>query len=332
MRSPVESGASPSGARLVGRQPPRPPGRRRTWNVESLTEALAEDLGAHAHLDGATAGLWPKSVVYRLTGPTRLRWNGSHGLTVGVITRAPRARAHIGGRHLSAPASYVLVEGPRRLDVDVTAASAQQPVLALVLELDPHLVHAVTTGLGAGPPGAARTAAAGPRLSVSELDNELTGIVVRFLRSLWVPDDRRVVAPLHLAELVYRLARREDHRHDPHSASPPVPGPMGPDLMGIVVEFISANLSEPLTVDALAAQACLSPSAFSRAFRDLTGQAPYQFVKTLRMERAQALLDEGCLGVGDVARAVGYTSVSHFIREFRGRFGMTPGAARTLPA
>lgn len=42
------------------------------------------------------------------------------------------------------------------------------------------------------------------------------------------------------------------------------------------------------------------------------------------MNRARELLLEGRLEVADVSRAVGYTSASHFIKEFRGQFGTTP--------
>ncbi len=66
------------------------------------------------------------------------------------------------------------------------------------------------------------------------------------------------------------------------------------------------------------------PAAFSRRFRDVTGRSPYQFVKELKLKRARELLVEGRLGVADVCRAIGYASASHFIKEFRIRFGTTP--------
>ena len=53
--------------------------------------------------------------------------------------------------------------------------------------------------------------------------------------------------------------------------------------------------------------------------------APYQFVKTMRLDRARVLILEEGLGVGEAARAVGYPSLSHFINEFKRHFGVTPG-------
>jgi len=130
-----------------------------------------------------------------------------------------------------------------------------------------------------------------------------------------------VLAPLHMQELVYRLLQREQggklirlalaqERSNPVAAA---------------LEYIETHLAETMTVEDLAEQLNLSPSAFSRMFRETTGRPPYQYVKEVRLDRARALLDERRLAVADVSRAVGYVSVSHFIKAFRARFHMTPG-------
>lgn len=287
-------------------------------------QSLSDVLGAQARAEGINAGLWPDSRTYRVTRPSPLRWNEIRRLSLGIIICAPGAHLRIGGEHLSAHSSYVVFDSARHLDCHIVKASPQQPVLALVLQLDPQLIRTVAASMrGAAPIGghAGDWDGKPPLLGV---DAELAEAARRFLASLGNSIDRHALSPLRLQELVYRLVQRNQDSHVLRLASrQPVEAPVA-----TVVDYIGTHLAEPLTVDALAARACLSPSAFSRAFRDMTGQSPYQFVKTVRMERAQLLLDEGRLGVTDVARAVGYTSVSHFIREFRGRFGITPGAAR----
>jgi AraC-like DNA-binding protein len=88
---------------------------------------------------------------------------------------------------------------------------------------------------------------------------------------------------------------------------------------------ISDHLTEPLCVESLATRVNMSPSAFSRAFRDATGRPPYQYIKDRRLDLAKDLLADPGLGVSAVAGAVGYRSVSHFIKEFCRRYGSTPG-------
>jgi transcriptional regulator GlxA family with amidase domain len=145
--------------------------------------------------------------------------------------------------------------------------------------------------------------------------------VVRFLRSIETGADRRVLAPMYLREMVYRVLQREQYARllaiaAAESASNPV---------SAVLEYVRAHLSDPLTVADLAEQVSLSPSAFAHLFRDVTGRSPYQFVKEMRLDKARELLIDGQLAVVRVAQEVGYGSVSHFISEFRSRFGVTPG-------
>jgi transcriptional regulator GlxA family with amidase domain len=155
---------------------------------------------------------------------------------------------------------------------------------------------------------------------VSTLDDELLGSVLRFLRSLAAKPDRRVLAPLYLREMVYRVLQREQSGRLLQIAAQQAAG----NPVAAALSYIAAHLAEPLTVSTLAHQVSLSTSAFSQLFRQVTGRSPYQYVKEMRLNRARDLLLDGRLGVADVSRAVGYTSASHFIKEFRGRFGTTP--------
>jgi transcriptional regulator GlxA family with amidase domain len=90
--------------------------------------------------------------------------------------------------------------------------------------------------------------------------------------------------------------------------------------------YVRNNLSQPLTVADMAEQVSLSPSAFAHLFPEVTGRTPYQFLKDVRLDRARDLLVAGHMPVTLVSKEVGYSSASHFIREFRRRFGYTPRA------
>ncbi|WP_281359905.1 helix-turn-helix domain-containing protein [Pseudonocardia xinjiangensis] len=145
---------------------------------------------------------------------------------------------------------------------------------------------------------------------------------LRFLRSLDSEADRRVLAPMCVEEMIYRvLCREQFSRLLRIAARQTVQSPILAALA-----FARAHYAEPLTVNDLARQAALSPSAFSAHFRDATGRSPYQFLKECRLDRARELLGGGGTSVTAVSRRVGYTSASHFIKEFRTRFGVTPRA------
>ncbi|MGJ6121285.1 AraC family transcriptional regulator [Mycolicibacterium sp. Y3] len=273
----------------------------------AAASALVSELSKLARHEGANSGAWPGLTTYRFTRPTRPGFDDIDRLALAVIIPATRAPDEM---------CYLVLGDRRDTGCGVVAASVPRPAWCLVLQIEPQLVRAV----GENVRGCAQANDLGPR-GVSPLDTEMSYTVARFLGALASADDRRVLAPLCLQELVYRVLQREQRVTLVElAAAQTIRSPIGSAL-----SYISANLAEPLRVDTLAAQACLSPSAFSRAFRDLTAQSPYQYVKEKRLDHARRLLDGGQVGVTAVSREVGYTSVSHFIKEFHGRYGVTPG-------
>ena len=89
-------------------------------------------------------------------------------------------------------------------------------------------------------------------------------------------------------------------------------------------DLADARYTEPLTVDDLAAAACLSRAHFSREFRRAFGETPYSYLLTRRLERAATLLRGTDYSVADICMQVGLTSVGSFTTSFTRSFGVTP--------
>ena len=66
-----------------------------------------------------------------------------------------------------------------------------------------------------------------------------------------------------------------------------------------------------------------SVSAFSREFKRQFGIAPRDWLTNMRLDRAESLLAGGA-SVTEIGLEVGYANTSHFIAQFRKRFGQTP--------
>ncbi|HSN07316.1 MAG TPA: AraC family transcriptional regulator [Candidatus Angelobacter sp.] len=93
-------------------------------------------------------------------------------------------------------------------------------------------------------------------------------------------------------------------------------------------DLADARYSEPLTVDDLAAAACLSRAHFSREFRRAFGESPYAYLLTRRLERAASLLRSTDWSVADICMSVGLTSVGSFTSSFARSYGVSPTAYR----
>src|SRR5476651_2682029 len=89
-------------------------------------------------------------------------------------------------------------------------------------------------------------------------------------------------------------------------------------------DLADARYTEPLTVDDLAAAACLSRAHFSREFRRAFGETPYSYLLTRRLERAATLLRGADYSVADICMRVGLSSVGSLTSSFTGAYGRTP--------
>lgn len=94
-------------------------------------------------------------------------------------------------------------------------------------------------------------------------------------------------------------------------------------------DFIDWHYAEPLDVPAMAEAAVMSPSHFSRRFKETYSETPYSYLMTRRIERAQALLRTG-MSVTESCMAVGCRSLGSFSSRFSKVVGMGPSEYRRL--
>ncbi|MGP3536309.1 AraC family transcriptional regulator N-terminal domain-containing protein [Microbacterium sp. RD1] len=186
----------------------------------------------------------------------------------------------------------------------------QSSVIAELL-LDP----AAQTSLS---PRAATTSLAG--LSVFRASEELVDATTRRVGLAERPQDEAVLAPLVEREIHWLLLR----------------GPAGPLVrqlglagsrltrLGETVRWLQDHYREAVRVEDLARMSAMSPSAFHRAFLQVTALSPIQFQKQLRLQHARARLLVDSTDVAGVAHDVGYESASQFSRDYRARFGAPP--------
>jgi len=273
---------------------------------------LIAELAARAPKVGANSGLWPGLTIYRFTGPVGPRWEEIQSLSLCIVAQGRKAVSVDGVTYRYDPFHYLVLGSHLHFQAEILEASVGRPFLSLVLQIDPALVRQVSSDMLERRTTAfrSRDAQAQPvqPACVSALDQDLLGVVLRFLRAVGTGTDRRVLAPLYLQEMVYRVLQREQYARllslaAAESASNPV---------SAVLEYVRSHLSEPLTVADMADLVRLSPSAFAHLFRDVTGRSPYQFVKEMRLDRARELLVDGDLTVARISKEVGYASVSHF--------------------
>lgn len=91
-----------------------------------------------------------------------------------------------------------------------------------------------------------------------------------------------------------------------------------------VVARLTEHPEENLSVAAMAELCGVSQTYFRKLFRAAFGVTPAAFRNTLRLERAAKYLEYGQISVQEISDTLGYATVSHFIKEFRLTYGISP--------
>ena len=95
-----------------------------------------------------------------------------------------------------------------------------------------------------------------------------------------------------------------------------------------VLEWMDAQVQEPVQIANLAEAAGPSMFHFSRAFRQSMGTSPYQYLLARKIERAKSLLAASDKSIAEVAASVGFKRQNHFARVFRKQIGVSPNEFR----
>lgn len=98
--------------------------------------------------------------------------------------------------------------------------------------------------------------------------------------------------------------------------------------MARTLTFIRKNCIDRITLEQAAQVAHLSPSYFSRLFREETGKSFTEYLIDCRVNRAKALLREGELTLTEIAVRTGFCDQSHFSKAFKRTTGVSPGIYR----
>ncbi len=291
----------------------------------SALDEMRELLNRHARPDMSTAIEGIRVCKFNHPNASAA---GMSGTVLAVIAQGGK-RLALGERlYEYGPGEYLIASA----DLPVTGhvLDTGQPTLGFGMTLAPSalaelLLEADPRDLPATP------RAASPGIAVSTASPSLLDAIVRLLRLLEQPADRKILAPMVKREILWHLLRGEQ------GVAIRQLGLADSGLAHIsrAVRQIRENYANAFRVEDLAEIARMSVSAFHRNFQTVTGMSPIQFQKRIRLQEARLLLASRPSDITGVGLSVGYDSPSQFSREYRRMFGTPPSKdtqLRTPPA
>jgi AraC-like DNA-binding protein len=215
------------------------------------------------------------------------------------------------------PNNYLVLSAPLPFECQ-TEPDVDNPMLGLSVRVVPSVVSELAIQLPTRPRPASMEAVS--CVQATPLDIAMSDAAVRLLECLRSPIDAQILGPSVVREIVYRA----------------LCGPQGHLLMSMVerhgqasqinaaLQWIHTHYAEPFSVARVADDVAMSVSAFHHQFKALTGSSPVQYVKSIRLHKARALIVNEGAGAAIAATSVGYESASQFSREFKRFFGASP--------
>jgi AraC-like DNA-binding protein len=291
---------------------------------------LAPLIAARATGEGMTITAFSGMCFYRVTTPTRYKKLAINIPRLIVIAQGRKVARFDGGELAYDEDHFLVVTGETSFEGQILEASPERPYLAMCMELAPDVVARTLLALADACPDATSTRRAvvskvpEPSLPafVSKLDAPVTNAVARLLVSLDDPLERKIIAPLAVEELVFRLLRTDGAAMGRGAVRE------GDGSIQVAMSYIRANASHPHTVESVARHVGMSASHFAHRFTEVARVSPMRFVKHVRLDAARELLLGNRARVGEVATRVGYESASHFTRDFKQLYGASPAEYR----
>ncbi|EGP57998.1 AraC family transcriptional regulator [Agrobacterium tumefaciens] len=134
------------------------------------------------------------------------------------------------------------------------------------------------------------------------------GLFLEILEAIEAASEKRLLASEHFISVYNQVSDRRHRRID--------------QAIQILQSNPGAQMQE------VAGLVGFEPSAFSRAFRRLTGMNFSDYSRSVRVWRARTLLAETETSITDICFEAGFNNLSNFNRYFRMEMGLTPRAYR----
>jgi len=213
------------------------------------------------------------------------------------------------------------------VEIDFPEASLQQPTTCLAIEISNERIQTTADNLNVQTPIADEFGPWQYRENMLHCQhNEQTQLLLTRITQIYTEahPDRSYMIDLAVSELTVRLLRQQGREvilsfcaeQKDHSG------------LTSVVNYINEHLDEQLDNDVLCRIACMCRTKFFQEFKQHLGCSPLAFQQQQRLKKAAKMIAQG-IQITRVCFELGFANSSHFSRNFKRFYGVTPRLYQT---
>ncbi len=126
----------------------------------------------------------------------------------------------------------------------------------------------------------------------------------------------------HLTTLMLLLLRQADAPAGRPKASNAVHSEN--EIIRRAQQYVSSHIREKLSVPGVAQKVGVSPSYLTALFHKNLQISPGEYIRRIKLQESKQMIRENSMNFKEIAQALQYSTVHHFSRQFKEKFGLTP--------
>lgn len=286
--------------------------------MENAIRTLQNTVRPLAHAEGSSETGIPFVTAYRFTGKTVQMPQTEQPYLYLILDGMLRLHTPSGILDY-VPGQYSISKIDTPLSGTVLARSERQDFLSLAVEFTANEVISAVLRLDNALTAQILEERL-PEQSICAADGAVLSAICHLFSSMQQAVRSEFLRSIILQEIIYHL----------------LCGSCGKQLLQSIVNigpaeeiyaansWIKEHFRSSFTVEELAEQRNMSVSLFHQKFKRAVGMGPLQCQKRLRLTEGRRLMLDEHNNVTEPAAAVGYESLSQFIRDYRKMFGAAP--------
>ncbi|MEM7343053.1 MAG: AraC family transcriptional regulator [Chloroflexota bacterium] len=244
-------------------------------------------------------------------------------IPASVIVLQGQKVCFLGGKkYIYEPGKVLLGLYPAPVETELLEASPDKPYLAVGVALDMGRMTEMLLRIDQFDETAPQPVSGDLSAKITmDLNDQILDSFIRLFSLLAQPRDAFILGDAMVDEIYYRLLC------DEHSGELRSLLQQKGKIRRIskAIDYIHANLDQPVSVEKLAEVVLMSRTNFYLNFKEVMHVSPLQYAKSVKLFEAQKLLKEG-MRVGEACDMVGYNNLGQFSREYKRQFGVSPSA------